>query len=93
MGKIQSHVELLGFPAKDKVTGFSGVLTSISHDLYGCIQFIITPKASEGKYLDGCWFDANRIELTGNKRTMELPSFNTHYVLEYGKGAADKPIS
>lgn len=92
MKNIQKHVELLGLPAEDKVTGFHGILTSISFDLYGCIQFVITPKANDGKIQEGAWFDAGRIRLTGKSRAMDLPPFDVNYVLDYTKGAADKPL-
>ena len=90
--KVKSAIELLGLPAKDKVTGFSGVLTSVSYDLYGCIQFVITPDAKDGKFGESAWIDANRIKVTEGERVMELPKFNENYVLEYGKGAAEKPL-
>lgn len=89
---MNEHLELLGFEAKDKVTGFSGVITTLSYDLYGCIQYVITPKIIDGKRNEGAWFDANRLKITGKKRVMEVPEFTTGYVLDYPKGAANKPL-
>ena len=37
---ILGHLELLGQKVEDKVTGFRGVVTTISFDLYGCIQAV-----------------------------------------------------
>lgn len=31
------HIDLLGLKAEDKVTGFKGVITTLSFDLYGCV--------------------------------------------------------
>ena len=39
-----NELKLLGLKVKDKVTGFTGIITSVSFDLYGCIQVIITPE-------------------------------------------------
>ncbi|MCP4161173.1 MAG: hypothetical protein GY760_13955 [Deltaproteobacteria bacterium] len=53
----------LGKKAKDKITGFSGVITGFCQYLTGCDQYLIIPKASDGKYPDGSWLDSNRIEI------------------------------
>ena len=90
--KLTEALSLMGLPAKDKVTGFTGVLTSISFDLYGCIQYVITPKAENGKVLEGHWMDADRIELLDEARVMDVPDFTFNYILDYTKGPADKPI-
>ena len=89
----EQHFELLGKQAKDKVTGFSGVITSISFDLYGCIQAVITPATNkEGSVQDGNWFDVSRIEIKNNKPVMPLPDFVAGYIAEGKKGAAPKPL-
>ena len=50
-------MELLGFRAEDRVTGFKGVVTSVSFDLYGCIQVALNPGMNkDGKLEDGHWF-------------------------------------
>ena len=38
---MQNHFELLGYKVKDSVTGFTGVVTSISFELYGCVQALV----------------------------------------------------
>lgn len=55
----------LGQKAKDKITGFEGILTGRAQYLYGCDQYVITPPAIEGKCGNGEWFDEGRIEITG----------------------------
>jgi len=89
----EEHFDLLGFEAKDKVTGYSGVITTLSFDLYGCVQVVITPKIDkDGKIPDGRWFDVSRLQLTGTEPVMERPDFVAGYVATGKKGASDKPI-
>lgn len=90
------HIELLGKTARDRVTGFSGTVSSVSFDLYGCIQAALTPPLDkDGNLVDGRWFDINRLEVTNENRVMPLPTWegpkfgatpqtHTH-------GPADKP--
>jgi hypothetical protein len=86
------HIDNLGRKAKDKVTGFSGVIESVGFDLYGCVQYVIVPEAKEGRdYGDSRWFDVTRLEVSG-KPVMDLPDFDIGYVAEGKKGPADKPI-
>jgi hypothetical protein len=83
---------LLGLKVKDRVTGFSGVVSSISFDLYGCIQAVVTPEADgKGKIPDCRWFDVTRLKKTGKKPVMKLPNFDYGYVAEGKKGPAEKP--
>lgn len=52
--KVKNHLALLGLKVQDKVTGFKGVISSISFDLYGCVQAAITPSVNaEGKNQEG----------------------------------------
>ena len=53
----------MGMVARDKVTGFTGIVAGISIYLYGCAQLLLTPKCKEdGSYNEGRWFDEARIE-------------------------------
>jgi hypothetical protein len=89
---IHEHMKMLGMKVTDKVTGFKGVVASVSFDLYGCIQCIVTPEAGElGKQEDCRWFDIKRLRVTGKRPVMELPNYDYGYVAEGKKGAADKP--
>ena len=57
----------LGSKAKDKITAFEGILTAKVVYLYGCSQYCISPQVlSDGKMLDGNYFDEGRIEIIGN---------------------------
>jgi len=56
----------LGQEAKDKITGFKGVITSRLTFLYGCDQYGISPKANEaGEIKLTEYFDEGRLEITG----------------------------
>ena len=84
------HVGLLGKTAKDKVTGFSGVVSSVSFDLYGCVQVVLSPPIDkEGKLVEGRWFDINRIDIVNEQRVMPLPTFPR--TAQAVHGPAEKP--
>lgn len=56
----------LGQKAKDKITGFEGIITGRASYLYGCDQYSLVPTVSQdGKIGDTQWFDEGRIEITG----------------------------
>lgn len=55
---------LLGKMARDKVTGFTGIITCYAKHLYGCDSYILTPKVNkEGNSPDSHWFDEGRLEI------------------------------
>jgi hypothetical protein len=57
----------LGKQAKDKITGFSGIITAKVQYLTGCDQYGITPPVgSDGKTGDTNYFDSGRIEIIGD---------------------------
>jgi len=91
---IEKHIDLLGYKAEDKVTGLKGVISTVSFDLFGCVQVIISPPAKEGGELPGgCWFDVTRLKVYDRQaRVMPVPDFEKGYVSEGRKGAADKPV-
>jgi len=89
----QSHINLLGKTATDKVTGFKGIVTSISFDLFGCIQVILTPSVDkEGKAVDSRWLDVGRLKISPKKPVIDAPDFGQGYIAEGKKGGFDKPI-
>ena len=82
----ENPLDCLGYKAEDLVTGIKGVVTSVSYDLYGCIQLALNPGLDEtGKRIDTLWYDIGRVEIIGKKPVMEQPSF------EVEKGPEDKP--
>jgi len=55
---------MLGKTVKDKITGFTGVVTGTAKYLTGCDQACVTPKADDpSKYPDGVWMDVNRLTI------------------------------
>ncbi len=57
----------LGKEGKDKITGFTGVITAHVKYLTGCDQYCLTPKVNDkGETMTGEFFDEARIEITGN---------------------------
>jgi len=57
----------LGKEARDKVTGFTGIITGHCEYLTGCSQYGIQPKVDkEGKVPDTRWVDVNRCEIVGD---------------------------
>jgi len=90
---VQEHINLLGLPVKDKVTKLEGVVTSMSFDLYGCVQALVTPTAKDGKVEQARWMDVARLTTKKKTPVMACPDFNTPGTVAEGKkGPADKPV-
>ena len=93
-GVADGHIALLGKPVADKVTGFRGVVISISFDLFGCIQAVVKPYADKdkGELKDGHWFDVTRLDIEKDYPVMPVPDFKKGYVAEGKKGPAAKTV-
>lgn len=92
MTKVKDHLALLGLPVRDCVTGFSGTITSISFDLYGCIQATVHQGMQpDGKMGDQCWFDVGRLAVANWTPVMPVPNFDFGEVADGLHGPADKP--
>lgn len=74
---LKDYLALLGLRVKDAVTGFIGVVTSISFDLYGCVQAVVTPPGvdKDGKLLFGHWFDTNRLIIEDLRGVLPVPDY------------------
>lgn len=58
----------LGKQAKDKITGFEGILVGRAEHLFGCSTYGIAPQMydkEKGKRGDTEWFDEGRIQIIG----------------------------
>lgn len=54
----------LGHTVRDRLTGFSGVVTGLCAYITGCNQALVTPRVVEGgKYPEPHWFDEQRLEV------------------------------
>ena len=77
----------LGKLARDKITGFEGIVTCHAKHLYGCDSYGLTPEIdNDGKLRDTCWFDEGRIEITGD-------GIKPEDVTASKNGAGDNPKS
>lgn len=71
---LLENLKLLGLRVQDRVTGLEGVCTSVTFDLYGCIQAIINPGIGEdGKLREQQWFDVNRLRVASDEPVMKCP--------------------
>lgn len=92
MSKVHKHLNLLGHRVRDRVTGLDGVVTSISFDLYGCIQAVIHPGLQpDGKVAEQNWFDVNRLLVISTDPVMTPPDFVEGPIAEGKHGPAAKP--
>lgn len=91
--EIYNHIKkYLGMTVTDKVTGFSGVVTSVAFDLFGCVQADVRPAGTskDGELRGGYWFDVTRLSVSRKARAMDLPDFGDGYVAEGKKGCSIK---
>ena len=85
---------MLGLRKVDRITGFAGIVTSVSFDLYGCVAALLTaPVVDQAKDPEQRWFDIKRVDdpATGEARVMDAPKFALELGSEPG-GISDKPI-
>ena len=62
----------LGREAKDKITGFQGIITGKAIYLTGCNQYVLQPKCEKaGSYPEANWFDEGRLDVVGDGLTKE----------------------
>jgi hypothetical protein len=65
-------MDKLGKEVRDKVTGFTGIITGKIIYLFGCSQYSVQQKVdSEGKKPSTEWLDEGRIEVIGEGITHE----------------------
>lgn len=88
--RTDAHLDILGKTVRDRVTGFAGVVSSISFDLYGCVQAAVSPPLLAGKLEDGRWFDIHRLLVTDEARVMPVPEYGSTPA-EHTHGPAEKP--
>lgn len=87
---MAAHLDYLGYQVTDKVRGIVGVVTSLSFDLYGCIQVLVSPCGADASVL---WLDISRVDVDrSGGRVMPLPDFTRGYIAEGKKGPANKPV-
>ena len=91
--RYEQVVNMLGYKAKDKITGTEGIITSICFDLYGCIQAILTKQNRDEDKSSFGWIDINRLKIISKKRIMEHPGFERKLSApKEAHGPAEKPL-
>ena len=75
-----NYLELLGRHVRDRVTGFQGIVESVSWDLYGCIQAVVRPPIDDkGAMPEAKWFDVLRLIVLDGDPVMAIPGgFQTY---------------
>jgi hypothetical protein len=69
------YLHELGKVARDKITGFQGVITSRCEFLTGCNRYCVQPQnLHEGKPLDSIYFDEAQIEIVEDAKGVEAES-------------------
>lgn len=59
----------VGVQAKDKLTGYKGLITGRCDYITGCNQYLLQPKGkNNAEYPKSTWFDENRIEVLKSKK-------------------------
>lgn len=56
--------------AKDKITGFEGIVTGHADYITGCDQYILQPPSKDGEFKEARWFDENRIEILNSEESI-----------------------
>jgi hypothetical protein len=85
-------LNLLGLKVQDKITGYIGYVTTISYDLYGCVQCVVTSPTFEnakGEIKPGRWFDTKRLKVLEQTPVMAVPNF---YSAADVPGGYEKPL-
>ena len=92
MENVQKHLSYLGLKVRDRVSQLEGVVTSVTFDLYGCVQTLVhTGVDKEGKLREQAWFDIARLEIVSIAPVMQQPDFVSGPVAEGLKGPSEKP--
>lgn len=65
MGLFSKTTEInLGDMARDKITGFDGVITGRTEWINGCVRYALQSKTlKDGKILEPEWIDSQQIEI------------------------------
>jgi hypothetical protein len=71
---VTATLAMLGHKGTDKVSGATGVISSVSFDLYGCVHCALTPQASDKDAFTRS-YDVQRINLSDEPPVMVPPDF------------------
>lgn len=64
---------MIGRTAKDKVTGFAGIVTGVVYYITGCHQALVVPKVKEIHEMpNGQWIDVQRLDCNREEPVIEI---------------------
>jgi hypothetical protein len=74
---MKKHIGLLGHKVSDPVTGITGIVSSISFDVSGCIQAAvrISPK-KEGGIGESFWIDTKQLKRLTKTPVVKAATFD-----------------
>lgn len=58
--------------AKDKITGFRGVVTGHADYITGCDQYLIQPGVKDGEWKEARWLDEGRLEVVDTYQAADV---------------------
>lgn len=91
---VKKHLALLGHRVEDRVTGCTGIVSSIGFDLYGCIQAVVNPGMDKDlKFRESVWFDISRLKVLSDEPVMNPPNYDFGHIAEGKQGPAEKPAA
>ena len=76
ISEISAMPPKLGDEAKDKVSGFKGIVTCVAQYITGCDRYMLTSKKCGD---DGKWFDAGRLKVT-KRDACHIPKTTSSFI-------------
>lgn len=84
----------LGVKAKDRITGFEGIVIAKVVYLNGCIQYCLKPPLSKkGELREGEYFDEGELKVTGEglNKNKAIARMDDEEMAEVGGNMSDMP--
>lgn len=67
----------LGVTVRDRITGFTGVVTGHVRYITGCHQVLVAPPTKDGAFREPHWFDEQRVVIDAQEQTVVLDNQTT----------------
>ena len=80
----------LGYMARDKMTGFTGVVEYRTTYIYGCDRYSLQPLVKDGEYKEGYVFDEPQIEIIPDLERIVEPQPAPEQLIPLGSKIRDK---
>lgn len=73
---MRNEIEkFLGMAVRDRLSGLTGIVVSVSYDVSGCVQGFVRPKNKDNKISEGFWIDTKQLIMLKYPRAMPVPDF------------------